>query len=177
MDKKGRADLVLILSISMLIAGVILFFMARNDSFLFTSVGLFLVGFILLLVEGYKQFLSPSHQLQKNLKETESKLSEWTIDALKQNYSQTYQLYMKSSEATKQNFYAKIMKIREELEELMKKRKRVEFLLDQTVMGTPLQRKKHFEELTTILPLLPQQEQELFQSKLMQVKEQLGSGI
>ncbi|MBS3116012.1 hypothetical protein J4421_00270 [Candidatus Woesearchaeota archaeon] len=175
-ERKGKVDVGLFLFIGCLAGGLALFFLAKNDSLLFLSMALLSLSFILGLIGSYNFFFSPRHKLRKIIQQMERNRTVSSIDTLKSEYNEAYMLYMKVSEASKQNFYGRVMKAREQVEELLKARKKVEFLLEKATMGSMEEWKKNFNELTKVWEQLPQKEKEMLLPKFMLVKEQVESG-
>ncbi len=120
--------------------------------------------------------LQRATKLRKRLKEMETALQQEPLDVLKSKYLEIYAIYMKLSEKEKQNFYARVTKVREQVEEQMKAEKKVEQLLEQTGKGTITEQKENYDALYDHFHTLSQKTQEKYYSQVMQVKEQLEKG-
>ena len=83
---------------------------------------------------------------------------------------------MRLSEKEKQNFYGRVMKLRETLEEQLKTEKKVEGLLQNRSSGSLRERQKKYEEIQSLLPTLSKATQEKYYSQLVQLKEELERG-
>ena len=120
--------------------------------------------------------LQRATKLRKRLKEMETALSQEPLDVLKSKYLEIYAIYMKLSEKEKQNLYARVTKVRGQIEEQMKAEKKVEQLLEQAGKGTIAEQKENYDALHDYYDKLSQKTQEKYYSQLMQVKEQLEKG-
>jgi len=145
---------------------------ASQTLFLLLLILTALVGGSLLLW----QFFKHAGKLRTKLEEIQSLVGQQSPEALKDRYTEIYSLYMKLSEKEKQNFYGRLMKLRETLEEQLKTEKKVEGLLQNRTSGSPRERQKQYEEVQALLPTLSKATQEKYYSQLVQLKEELERG-
>ncbi len=110
--------------------------------------------------------------MRKMLRELESKLLQESAEELKELYLDAYETYRKLPEKEKANFYGRLTKIRERLEESMKAEKELQESLErqeggpeQSVAG------KRYEEVHALYQKLPQSVQQKYYSPLMEMKE------
>ncbi len=73
---------------------------------------------------------SPRNKLKRKLRKISPLLGEESHDVLKAGYLEIYHLYLRLSEGHKQNYYGKVTKLREKLEEQLKAEKKVQELLE-----------------------------------------------
>lgn len=121
-------------------------------------------------------FSSKKHKLRKLLQEMERRVSLESADMLKSRYVQAYNLYLKLSEKNKQNFYGRLTKLREKMEEQLKAAKKVEELLQKSTVTNITLLKKQYEEMYGHFRKLPASVQQKYYPQLMHVKEVLEKG-
>lgn len=175
--KKGSATVTFVLLlIAVLVSGSLYFLLSGEKvklALLIATVLLFLVflGFSL------RRLFSPAHKLKRALRKMQPLVSQRAPADLREPYQQIYAWYMKLSEREKQNFYASVTQLREELEENLQREKTVETLLEEAKKGTLLQRKKAFQKLEEEFAQLPIKVQEKYFPSLTQLKEELEKGV
>ncbi len=121
-------------------------------------------------------FKSKKHQLRKLLQEMERRVSSESADALKGKYVQIYNLYLKLSEKNKPNFYGRITKLREKMEEQLKAAKKVEELLQKSTVTNISLLRKQYDEMYGYFRKLPASMQQKYYPQIMHVKEVLEKG-
>ena len=126
--------------------------------------------FVIIILTGTK------NKLRKLLKEMESMISQESADTLKGKYVQAYNFYLKLSENNKQNFYGRLTKIREMMEEQMKAAKKVEELLQKSAMTDIALLQKQYDEVYTYFQKLPVVVQQKYYPPIMHLKEILEKG-
>ena len=104
-------------------------------------------------------------------------LNEESSEVLKENYLGMYNLYLKLSESHKQNFYSKVTKLRETIEEQLKTEKRIEDLFQKiTTCQTLLEQKKMYLEIYKNYQKLPSKMQSKYYAQIVNLREQLETG-
>jgi len=129
------------------------------------------LGIILSLL-----LMSKSRKLRKLLKELEHRTSRESAETLKGKYVQAYNLYLALSEKNKQNFYARLTKLREKMEGQLKAAKRVEELLQKSAVTNIALLRKQYDEMYGYFRKLPTAEQQKYYPQIMHVKEVLEKG-
>lgn len=119
---------------------------------------------------------SAKNKLRKLLKELEHLVPQESADALKGKYVRAYNLYLKLSEKNKQNFYGRLTKLRERMEEQLKAAKKVEELLQKSTVTNISLLRKQYDELYTYFRKLPAPMQQKYYPQIMHVKEVLEKG-
>ena len=89
-----------------------------------------------------------------------------SLENLKAQYLAIYNAYLSLSSKQKQNFYGKVMKAREAVESIMTTEKKMERLLQ----TSPTDKKKTYEEFSSLYVTLPIAEQEKFYSDLVELQ-------
>ena len=176
MEKRGSLLVPFVLLILVIAVLAIFYFKVESESVqtlllsLLVLVILFGGGGILVML------LQRATKLRKRLKEMDAALSQESLDILKSKYLEIYAIYMKLSEKEKQNFYARVTKVREQIEEQMKAEKKVEQLLEQAGKGTITEQKENYDALHDYYDKLSQKTQQKYYSQVTQIKEQLEKG-
>ena len=129
-------------------------------------------GGIMILME-----FGRANKLRRRLKAMDKVLLEESLEIIKEKYLEIYGLYLKVSEKEKQNFYGRVAKVREKIEEQLQAKKKVEELLKKASIGSVSQRKASYDQLNTYYNSLSAPERETYYAQLMQVKEQLEKGM
>lgn len=129
------------------------------------------VGIILVIV-----MAGPKNKLRKLLKELESAVARESAETLKGKYVAVYNLYLKLSEKSKQNFYGRITKLRERMEGQLKAEKKVQELLEKSSVTNITLLRKQYEEMYGYFRKLPVAVQQKYYPQIMHVKEKLEKG-
>ncbi len=117
------------------------------------------------------------NKLRKVLQEIERRLPQESAETLRDAYTAAYALYLKLSEQDKQNFYARIIKIRERLEEQLQAAKTIEELLAKSNRGDVQQLQEIYFSLREQIGKLPAAIQERYHAPVMLIKERLEKGF
>lgn len=175
--KKGAiisSFLILVIILGGLLTG---YLQIKNEElrlvFLLMGVIIGLIGIIIL----FSQLLGKKRKLHWRLGQIEKLLARESLETLKGKYREIYNLYLKIKEKDKQHFYERIKQLRERLEEQLKAEKRLQQLLGISATGTLEERKKRYEEITTLYQQLPLLVQEKHSGPLLQLKEELEKGV
>lgn len=124
-------------------------------------IGLMVLLMAVLLFSGNKV-----SKLRKTLQELESRLLQESAEELKELYLRAYGAYVKMGEKEKVNFYGRLMKIRERLEESMKAEKELQELVAQET-----KKKEQYAHAHALYQKLPQTVQQKYYPQLMELKE------
>ncbi len=176
MEKRGSLIVPFILVLLVIAVLAVFYFKVESESIktlllsLLIIVVLFGGGTMLMML------LQRATKLRKKLKWMETALQQEPLDVLKSKYLEIYALYMKLSEKDKQNFYARVTKVREQVEEQMKAEKKVEHLLEQAGKGPIPEQKENYDSLYDYYHKLSQKTQEKYYTQMKQIKEQLEKG-
>jgi len=175
LSKKGQTigiflGLVIVMSIFVILS---IFVTQEILKIVFLSLAIlsFVVGFFLYWHHAYGP-----NKIRKMLRKIKPLLTEGTIDDLKQRYIEIYQEYMGLSAAEKKNFYTRVERLRETIEEFLRQRKRIEELLDHSGKGTIAEQKKKYEEIYIIYLKLPTAAKQKYYPHLVQWRERLEKG-
>lgn len=174
MQKKKFAINFIIL-VLILAALVLLYLQTLLDLFKMIILALMAVVVILGLLLLY-HFVGTPNRLRVLLGEMETGLLRESPGALKERYIHAYELYLALSETKKQNFYGRIMRLREKLEEQMKAEKKVEELLEPKNVHEVRQLQKTYEEMYHSYRLLTPRSQEKYYVQMMHMKDKLEKG-
>ena len=104
-------------------------------------------------------------------------LDAFSIDTLKESYLDIYSSYMRLSEKNKQNFYTSVNKLRQEIEDKLKAKKKLELLIDQASVGSIEEQKQTFENINKLYQQLPHPDQEQYSAQIQHLKEKLEKGL
>jgi hypothetical protein len=123
----------------------------------------------------YWQFGTTSNRLRRKLKKIHPLIPEESSHILKDDYLGIYNLYLKLSEGKKQNFYGRVSKLREKLEDQLKNEKKMEELF-QNVKGDLKQQKKVYLEINQQYQKLPFKVQKKYYPRIIRLREKLEKG-
>lgn len=144
-----------------------------NSNLFYISIVIIL---LMIAIPVYQYFLRPSSRLRKKLEQVNDDLSEETIETLKEQYQEIHRLYLKLSEKEKQNFYGRVDKIREEIEEHLTCEKKIEELSITSSKGTIKERKKSYDQLYKHYRHLPVKSKQKHYPRIVQLREELERG-
>jgi hypothetical protein len=175
MGKRGSMSVILVL-LFLVIAGLValyfLFDLSENVKvMLLAGIGAVVLLIFIVLISHHMH--GPT-KIRRKLKEMESLVNQKPPELLKEKYVAIYNLYMKLSEKGKQNFYPRVTKIRETIEEQLVAEKRIEELLQQD--GDVSQRQQNYQKVQEYFKKLPKQVQDRYYSSMIHMKEQLERG-
>ncbi len=135
-----------------------------------------LVLLISLLIEVVFHFLfAKATKIKRQLQEAKEALDTETIDVLKQHYDVIYNTYMELSANEKQNYYARLIRLREKLELILKNAKLLEEKIQTALQGSFEQRKKNLAEVEKLVKTLPSKEQQQFTIEIEHIRTALES--
>jgi hypothetical protein len=175
MDKRGSLVLGFITFI-VLVALLALSYTLVPEEFQFYIL-VFSIAFIFLgLIFFLHQMLSKTVKLRNHFKKVKLLFNEASSTALKEEYMLLYKLYVKLPEKKKRNFYAALSKVREKIESQLKAEKHIYELLEKANMADFDQKKKLYEKIFNMYESLPDSVKELYFSRIVHLKEQLGRG-
>ena len=176
--KASLSSLIIFLIIILLLGGMVYFsFFGQGSTIekiitLVSSSLVFITGLFLL----YWNLFYPPNRLRSKLVQLGPLLSEEPAEKLKENYLEIYSLYLKLSETHKQNFYGRIEKLRQTIEEQLKIEKKLEELFQKiTTLDLP-QQKQVYLEIYQYYQKLPQKMQGYYYPQIIQLREQLEKG-
>lgn len=176
MNKRGSLALSFFLLV--LIVGVLaaLYLIMESET---ARLGL-LISIVIVVGTGiiflFLQYSRGGHRLNKKMESLESLLPHESLDVLKGKYLAVYNHYLKLSEKDKRNFYGKLTKLREGLEEQLKAEKKIEILLKKLEKAGLQEMKKIYDELQQEVSKLSKVMQEKYYPYLMHLKERLEGG-
>ncbi|GEM_PF-4137794 len=127
------------------------------------------IFFILTLGLIIHQVLCGGGKIRKLLQMFNDALIHDSLENLKAQYLAIYNSYLSLSSKQKQNFYGKVMKAREAVENIMTTEKKMEKLL-QTAHSQIAKKKEVYEEFSSLYAILPLAEQEKFHSDLVELQ-------
>ncbi len=159
------------LTAALLLLGLLGYFLLSEQLLKILSLALIGLAVVLLIVLFFSG--SRSSRMRKLLQEMEHRLLQESAEDLKSIYLDAYNTYVKLSEKEKTNFYGRLMKIRERLEESMKAENDLQELLGQeTGQETASGKKKElYEKAHALYQKLPQRVQQAYYPQLMELKE------
>jgi parallel beta-helix repeat protein len=130
---------------------------------------LFALGAILT----YWQLAYAPTRLRRKLRKVNPLLDIESADLLKGSYMSIYKLYMKLSEGHKRNFYTKVTKLREKVEDQLKVEKKMQKLFTQKDDGSMGERKKNYLHIYDNYRKLPSKVQKQYYSQIVKLRDDL----
>jgi len=173
-QKSGLSHLPLILIGLALVLALIFYFFSndlRNLSFVIFALSILVVIIYVIIYLNSKEI-----KLRKYLEQLEDALKKESIPNLKNLYKEVYSLYLLVSEKDKQNFYGRITKNREKIEEYLVTQKKLETILRDAGSGNLKQQQQEFTAINSLFITLPQKEQDIYFSAINLIKEKLETG-
>jgi|SRR3989344_3589276 len=175
--KRGHISLALVyLTVSLLLLGVLYILIDNEDIQLI----ILILSFVILIVGLFIYFLSTTslkRKIRKQISKIMFNLDAFSIDTLKESYLNIYRSYMRLSEKNKQNFYTSVNKLRQEIEDKLKAKKKLELLIDQVSVGSIEEQKQTFENINKLYQQLPHPDQEQYSAQIQHLKEKLEKGL
>ena len=144
-----------------------------------TSILVLILSLVIVLAVAiylYGHYFHPPHRLHRKLKNTASIIQLESGENLKDNYLDIYNIYMKLSEKHKSNFYTKVTKLREKIEEQMKAEKKIQELVQKSNSGGVEERKAVYLEMHQNYQKLPKEIQQKYYPDIVNLREQLERG-
>ena len=175
-NKKGALDILMMVFGLMIIGLIVLYFLSGEELVKISALSAFFVILIITIIYAYFHFTSAKNKLKKLIKQFESSSSGSSLGDLKMSYVDIYNSYMKISEEDKQNFYSRVSKMRESLEEQLRAEKKVEILLDEASKGSIGIQRKKYGKLQENLNKLPVKDQQKYFPQVTHLKERLERG-
>lgn len=141
----------------------------------------FLFLFLLILVFvlasfAVWKFAYRPNKLRKKLKKLNLLLAQGSSQKLKQGYLEVYNLYLKLSDKHKQNFYTKITKIRESIEENLKAENNIVKLLEKSGRGGLDEQKTNYREIRRNYQKLSPKIKEKYYQDIVRLRERMERG-
>ncbi len=133
----------------------------------------------LVLIEGLyfpMQWSSSGRRFQARVEYVQSLLFTELLARLKEEYHQLYVQYEKLPAAKKYQCYNPLVRLREQIEELIQSAKKLETLAQGIGSGTLEGQQRRYEEMSELYQKLPRQEQKQWDSHLRHAKELLEKG-
>jgi parallel beta-helix repeat protein/cysteine-rich repeat protein len=124
-------------------------------------------------VSVYWYFGYAPNRIRRRLRKIDPILGEESADVMKEGYKGIYRLYLKLSESKKQNFYSKVTKVREKIEEQLKAEKKIEELFHKTNDGVLKDRKRNYLEIYKNYRRLPAKTQQKYYQKIVHLRNEL----
>jgi parallel beta-helix repeat protein len=124
----------------------------------------------------YWQFAYTPTRLRRRLRRLRPLLGEETAEILKSGYLGVYHLYLKLSEKHKQNFYGKVTKVRETIEEQLKAEKKIEELLEEEHKGGIKEQKERYLDIYHQYRKLPRKVKHKYYQHVVHLRERLERG-
>jgi parallel beta-helix repeat protein len=118
---------------------------------------------------------SSRNKLKRKLRKITPLLGEESHDILKAGYLDIYHLYLKLSEGHKQNYYSKVTKLREKLEDQLKAEKRIQELLEDRT-GDIKEQKETYLLAYKQYQKLPEKVKKTYYPDLVNFRDQLERG-
>ena len=175
MKKKGM--LFLYLAIFILMGSAAYLYLFFEDDLIKTlALIMLIIAIILAAVFFYLEFTHPGKKLRKKLALVESKLAQESLDFLKAEYINIYKLYLSLPDKKKANFYARVIKLREQIEQQLKSGHQLEFLLKKAELATVEELKPMYQEIETVFQSLTTKLQQEHYPKLSYLKDKLEQG-
>lgn len=139
---------------------------------------LLLAVFVVGILTGYlywKHLLTPA-RMRKKLAQLTLMVEEESLEVLKDTYLTVYKHYLKLSESQKPNFYARVDKLREQIEEQLRAEKKMETLMQKSMRGSLAEQKKLYVEMHGHYQKLSRKTREKHYHSLAQLKDRLERG-
>ena len=178
--KQGSVvSIILLIAIALTLGPVIYLFLqpgSEEDS----SLRMILFSIIAIIVAALIGYIvlefSAANRLRRMLKKIAPRIDSEPMEEVKKLYLNIYNLYMKLSEKKKQNFYARVNSLRENIEENLQKEKELERLLQDTEKGSINEQKKKYLDLFAIYEKLPKKVQNQYYLQVVQLRDRLERG-
>ncbi len=173
MQKLGTITLwlfTLIITVAVLAA---LFFIIRTEPLknLILSLAIIVIVFGVLLITGI--YFHKESTMRRLLKELMSRLHDDPPEALKDQYLKAYNTYMKLSEKQKQNFYTRLARARETMEEEMQAEKDIQHQLQQAESAPLTALAELYKDIHLTYQRLPGKVQQRYYGMIANIKGKL----
>lgn len=148
--------------------------MAGNN-WLFLAIvfaGVLLVSLSIILLE----FCSTINRLHRKLRRINSQLNKQSLDWLKSNYLDAYDLYLNLPEQKKISFYPNLTEIREKIESSIRCEKELEWYFHDVSDKELIEQKKVYQNIYGLYLALPEKVQKKYYARVVQLREHLERG-
>lgn len=174
-EKEGMMDWPLVSLLIIFLAAFIFYVIAPTENL--KSYSLILVAVLISVIIGYIYFtiLHSPKVLRKKLEAANDLLDKAPLDVLKNKYLEIYNIYLKLTYYQKRNFYGRIIQLREAIEHLMVKGKKIESYLEDAQTGSISQRKKKYNQAFELHQTLPQSIKDRFHADMANLRDKLES--
>ncbi|MEK6969535.1 MAG: hypothetical protein AABW48_03840 [Nanoarchaeota archaeon] len=148
--------------------------MAGNNWLILAIVfaGVLLVSLSLILLE----FCSTINRLHRKLRRINSQLNKQSLDWLKSNYLDAYDLYLNLPEQKKISFYPNLTEIREKIESSIRCEKELEWYFHDVDEKDLPEQKKVYQNMYGLYLALPEKVQKKYYARVVQLREHLERG-
>ena len=159
-QKRGFSAVLLIMTVVGVIVPLTLYLFAVSVQIKTYSFYAFVSFAALLAVLIIANFFSAEMKLRHKLEEIESSLGTISLEVLKQRYLGIYNLYLKTSERYKRNYYGRVNKIRERVESYIQAKNKIDNLLRGINRGSLQERQGRYQEIHAAYQALPLENQQ-----------------
>ena len=148
--------------------------MAGNNWLILAIVfaGVLLVSLSLILLE----FCSTINRLHRKLRRINSQLNKQSLDWLKSNYLDAYDLFLNLPEQKKISFYPNLTEIREKIESSIRCEKELEWYFHDVDEKDLPEQKKVYQNMYGLYLALPEKVQKKYYARVVQLREHLERG-
>ncbi|MBI2669364.1 hypothetical protein HYX14_05995 [Candidatus Woesearchaeota archaeon] len=174
--KKASAVLSLFFLLAVLVLSAVLYFTLKSE---LQRLILLVVFIMAILFSGFLigyEFLTRASKLRRKVRRIEKLIQEESLEVIRKLYGEMYDLYLNLPDRHKANFYARLLRIRERIEEQLQAEKQVQMLLSRAGMGTLSAQKKILEELNQYAQKLSKKVQQKYSADILRFKEKLEKG-
>ena len=175
MKKKGLLLLYLVIFVLMGSAAYLYLFF-EEALIKAAALAMLILAVILAALFFYLEFTHPGKKLRQKLASVEGKITQESLDFLKAEYINIYKLYLGLPDKKKANFYARVVKLREQIEQQLKSVHQLEFLLKRAELATIEELKPIYREIETVFHGLNQKLQQEHYPRLSYLKDKLEQG-
>ncbi len=134
--------------------------------------GVLLIGLSVILWE----FCSTINRLRRKLNRITSLLNKQSLEWLKSNYLDAYDLYLNLPEPKKIFFYSNLMEIREKIESSIRCEKEIEWCFHDVDEKELAEQKEIYHQIYDNYQVLPEKVQKRYYAQLVQLRERLERG-
>lgn len=180
LHQRGSSTSIILLILIALTLGVVIYLLLQPGAEEGSTMRTLLLSIIAVTVVVLAWYIvwefSAANRLRRMLKKISLMIDSEPIEEVKKLYLKIYDLYMKLSEKKKQNFYAKVNTLREQLEKHLQNEKELERLLQKTEKGGIKEQKKNYLDLFSIYEKLPRKVQSQYYPQIVQLRDRLERG-
>ncbi len=121
-------------------------------------------------------FFSPANRLRRKIHKISLQLNHQSLDWLKNNYLDAYDLYLNLPEKKKTYFYPQLMELREKIENCISCEKEVEWHFHDVDEKNLAEQKEIYEKIYDHYQQLPEKVQQKYYAQLVQLRDHLERG-